>query len=74
MEKLPSFVGPALTVKDLMERLSKLDPNLRVSMIIEFDGQWEDSVREVIQARDRIVLMGVERLCPEYERLNPKEK
>lgn len=73
-ENIPPNFGSIKTVKDLIEALSKLDPNKPVSLLVEFDGQYEDSLRNIIDTNNRVVLMGLERLCPEYEALNPKTK
>ena len=72
MEQVPPNFPKIKTVGELIERLKSLDPQLPVSLMIEFEGQYEDSLREVIELNNRVVLMGLERICPEYRRLNPK--
>lgn len=71
-EKVQSNASSIKTVGELIEALKKEDPNKKVSLLIEFDGQWEDSLREIISTKDRIILMGLERICPEYEEINKK--
>ena len=72
-EQVPSNFAKIKTVGELIQALSKIDPSKPVNLLIEYSSQYEDSLREIIETKDRVILMGLERLCPEYEALNKKD-
>lgn len=51
-----------LTVKDLIERLKTIDPNLPVSLLVEYHCQYEDFLYELIVTDNRVILTGIQRL------------
>ena len=79
-ETVPSSSPSKKTVGELIDELSTLPRDLPVSLLIEFDSQYEDSLRGIVVATmtsdesktQRVILTGLERFDPSYERANEK--
>ena len=51
-----------MTMGDLRKRTGHIPDDVPVRLMIEFDKQYEDSLREVICHKDYVLLMGLERI------------
>lgn len=81
-EKIPDNWPAPKTVGDLKKALANFDDNLPVKLYTEFEIAHQDSLREIcstVSYKDgvkekgkvsEVILMGMERLCPEYRRAN----
>lgn len=86
MENLPKNAPKEMTVRELEAKLATIkNKDLPIQLVIEHGSQYADTLREVIVSRryikgddegedTMVILMGLERLCPEYEEVNPKIK
>ena len=77
-EKVQKDWPDTKTVGDLIDMLNKYPRDVPVSLWIEFDSQYQDSLREVATTSkdgivDHVTLMGLERICPEYRHANKEQ-